>query len=179
MPFGPTHWCEPLATMHHVDSEEMAIFWDFESRHYQKVETRRPLRPILLRDMYLEYFVPLMTDSLDNWDNLAADKVYDNRTEPEKGWNPLAKGRDREWETQAFASAAQCRTACEKTKECFQYTFHHDGRCGLGKAFRIGYPLNPNEGDQAKRQTSGWLTGRIKAWADAQGACDKVLWPKV
>jgi hypothetical protein len=30
MPFGPTHWCQPIITMHHVTSEEVSSMWRFE-----------------------------------------------------------------------------------------------------------------------------------------------------
>ena len=30
MPFGATHWCEPIFTMHHLNSEEISAVWQYE-----------------------------------------------------------------------------------------------------------------------------------------------------
>jgi hypothetical protein len=30
LPFGPGHWCEPILTMHHMNSEEISTLWQFE-----------------------------------------------------------------------------------------------------------------------------------------------------
>jgi hypothetical protein len=30
MPFGQTHWCEPIFTMHHMNSEEISAVWQYE-----------------------------------------------------------------------------------------------------------------------------------------------------
>jgi hypothetical protein len=30
MPFGPTHWCQPVVTMHHVEPHEMNQLANFE-----------------------------------------------------------------------------------------------------------------------------------------------------
>jgi hypothetical protein len=32
MPFGPTHWCQPIITMHHMSAEETNDMWQFERR---------------------------------------------------------------------------------------------------------------------------------------------------
>ena len=155
------------------------MYWDFELGHFQKskMEKIRPPAPVLLRDLYFEFFVPRMLERLENWDSLSEDKWYTDKTEIDKGWHfPMD---DHKWETEAYMSEANCRKACEKTKECFQYIFFHDKRCRLGNAFCMGHPLDPNETDEGRRQTSGWLTDRIKTWVTKQGSCGKVLWPEV
>lgn len=32
IPFGPTHWCQPLVTMHHMSPEEINDMWQYEGR---------------------------------------------------------------------------------------------------------------------------------------------------
>jgi hypothetical protein len=32
IPFGPTHWCQPLVTMHHMSPEEINDMWQYEGQ---------------------------------------------------------------------------------------------------------------------------------------------------
>lgn len=36
-PYGPTHWCEPAMTMHHVEPEEISAIWQFEQTRKDNV----------------------------------------------------------------------------------------------------------------------------------------------
>lgn len=178
MAFGPTHWCHPLATMHHVGSEEMSLFWEYEMKRHLSAKNTSGPNPVLIRDMYLEYFVPRATDARDDWNNGSRDVIYLDRapTEEEKSITvPDAKKSD--VERIAHASPEGCRAACKATPGCFQFSFLHEGKCSLGKSFKIGYPAAAQE-DGAKRTTSGWLTERIRGWVEEQGECE-AQWPEV
>lgn len=35
-PYGPGHWCEPILSMHHVNSEEISMIWQFEQTRMNK-----------------------------------------------------------------------------------------------------------------------------------------------
>jgi hypothetical protein len=37
LPFGPTHWCQPLFTMHHMNSEEISSVWQYEQTRTKTV----------------------------------------------------------------------------------------------------------------------------------------------
>jgi hypothetical protein len=30
LPFGPSHWCQPVVTMHHMGPDELTDVWKFE-----------------------------------------------------------------------------------------------------------------------------------------------------
>lgn len=178
MALGPTHWCHPLATMHHVGSEEMSLFWEYEMKRHLAAENTSEPHPVLIRDMYLEYFLPRATDARDDWNNASKDVLLLGRapTEDEKGIAvPDAKKSD--IERVAHASFEGCRAACKATASCFQFSFVGEGKCALGKSFKIGYPTG-KEKDEAKRTRSGWLTERIKGWVEEQGECEPE-WPEV
>ncbi|CAI4220117.1 unnamed protein product [Parascedosporium putredinis] len=34
LPYGDSHWCHPIATMHHMSPEEISTFWEFETQFY-------------------------------------------------------------------------------------------------------------------------------------------------
>jgi hypothetical protein len=172
--------------MHHVDSEEMSLFWEFEAKTYLRRQAaaaasaepgsreQTPPLPITLRDMYHEYFVPRATSRRDDWDNISVDIKFEESGSV--GGRFKALGLEG-WQKRAHESADGCRTACEKTAECFQYSFRR-GACGLSRSFKIGYPTRP-EADPSKRQTSGWLRERIEAWVESQGECAKPIWPEI
>ncbi|PKS13162.1 hypothetical protein jhhlp_000505 [Lomentospora prolificans] len=179
VPFGPTHWCHPLATMHHVDSEEMSLFWEFEVKWYlkHKSSSSTEVKPVLLRDMYLEYFLPKADDQREDWNNISEDFIYLTRapTDDEKG-RMVPDDKQSKFERLAPTSLENCKLACEKKSECFQYAYWGDGKCALSKSFKIGYPTNHEE-DPARRQTAGWLIDRIKTWVAKQGGCSNPTWP--
>jgi hypothetical protein len=37
LPYGPGHWCEPLLTMHHMNSEEISAVWQYQQTRTKKV----------------------------------------------------------------------------------------------------------------------------------------------
>lgn len=184
MSFGPTHWCHPLATMHHVDSEEMSTFWEFEARTHLRAPASRPgepPRPILLRDMYHEFFRPRASAVREDWTNISDDRVYETpKLDGEGGERAAQEQREKlaEWEKVAHMSLENCRRACEKTSDCFQYLYYHEQKCGISRSFKIGYPLKHEE-ELSKRQTSGWLLDRIDKWVAKQGECTNIIWPDV
>jgi len=178
MSFGPTHWCHPLATMHHVDSEEMSLFWEFEMRHH--LAARQPKnglpQPVLIRDMYYEYFLPRMAKQRDDWNNVSEDRRFSAKLTKERERN---KEKVPSHEKTAHKSLDACRSACEAIESCFQYSyFGASAECAISNSFKIGYPMPP-EADRRKRQTSGWLTERILKWVDAHDVCGDFVWPDV
>jgi hypothetical protein len=167
--------------MHHVDSEEMSLFWEFEIKRYLESSSSSnnvAPRPVLLRDMYVEYMLPRLSDTRDDWNNVSEDLIYLNRTPREdEAEHVVPVGKQNVFERVAHESPDACRTACENTQDCFQYSYFYEGKCVLGRSFKIGYPTKHEE-ELAKRQTSGWMVDRIKAWVEKQGECKTVKWPE-
>jgi hypothetical protein len=51
LPYGPGHWCEPIFTMHHMNSEEISNVWQYEQTRKSNV------REISGSGFYLFYFI--------------------------------------------------------------------------------------------------------------------------
>lgn len=164
--------------MHHVGSEEMSLFWEFEmKRHLSAADTSQP-NPVLIRDMYVEYFVPRATDQRDDWNNVSKDVIYLNRTATdEEAGRAVPDEKKTDFEKVAHESPDKCRAACKAMPDCFQFSYVYEGKCSLGKSFKIGYPASPAK-EPTEKITSGWLTERITSWVEEQGECE-ASWPKV
>jgi hypothetical protein len=46
LPFGPTHWCQPVVTMHHVEPHEMNLLANLESSRNHTRVSHRELTPV-------------------------------------------------------------------------------------------------------------------------------------
>ena len=181
MSFGPTHWCHPLASMHHVDSEEMSLFWEFETKTYLKRKAGGEPTPVTIRDMYFQYFEPRTAEHREDWNNVSDDIIFINpnrKAQEHEKPKLIPANKQQDWQKVAHKSFSNCRTACEKTPECFQFVYYNSETCCLSKSFKIGYPTSRPE-DVKKREASGWLTDRIKEWVEKQGECTALIWPSV
>ncbi|KAK4101309.1 glycosyltransferase family 31 protein [Parathielavia hyrcaniae] len=200
LPFGPSHWCHPIVTMHHMNAEELNTFWNFERRllllessasasHQQSTTTRNPpppsRPPLRMKDIYATHIAPYLNASRDDWDNLADNRFYLDpaRNETFAEWkrnrNKPAASLN-EHERVAHASFEHCRAACQSLggEECFRFRYE-DGACSIGDSFALGAPVRRAEGD-AVGVKSGWMVERIQAWIQRQGAsCKGAKWPQV
>lgn len=162
------------------------MFWDFETKSYfsslqKSGADGTPPSPILIRDMYREFFVPRMRETREDWTNVSEDIIYvgPHRKPQEHELNKaLPRLRQTAADKVAHKSAATCKAACEARKECFQWLWYGEGVCALSKSFKIGYPGNPND-EPKKRTMSGWMTKRIEQWVREHGECDGPKWPKI
>jgi hypothetical protein len=180
LPFGPSHWCHPIVTMHHMNSEEINAFWAYESKRYASQDLPSSPPPLRIKDIYDEFFAPKLVPSREDWDNLSDDVFYLNSsTRDFEEWEVnRAKKKDmNEFEEAAHLSFDNCRAACESLKDCFQYRFQ-DGICGTSWAFKLGKPMK-KASQEKKRWMSGWDVAKIKQWIEKQGDCGKVKWPEV
>lgn len=76
-----------------------------------------------------------------------------------------------------IASFDDCRSACERQPDCFQYDFY-DGQCRLINSIRHGAHRDKNQdpgGGPVGSYTSGWLTERISQWRQSH-VCDAAQW---
>ncbi|KAH6690608.1 hypothetical protein F5X68DRAFT_229920 [Plectosphaerella plurivora] len=111
-PYGPTHWCEPSLTMHHVEPEEVSAIWQLE-------QTRKSKGNLLLKDLYHAFVANKLVESRTHWDNMADDVCYANpdpavraRLDPKllkRVKNEGLNGVERD----AHKSLAHCAQVCE------------------------------------------------------------------
>ncbi|QIX00514.1 hypothetical protein AMS68_006031 [Peltaster fructicola] len=91
LPFGPTHWCEPVVTMHHVAPNEMSQLSNYE------LSRNDTSSPMTFADLFRAFTGNVVPDSLPDWDNYSQDKQVDAE------------------------SYAACQQLCEDDKKCFQF----------------------------------------------------------
>lgn len=190
LPFGRGHWCEPILTMHHMDSEEISLVWQFE-------QTRKTDRVLLMRDLYDSLIAPKMKKTRENWNNGANDVCYISR---DADAQERADGQDRDRqkkedemsdiEKEAWKSPENCAKVCESeiaeedsgdkekqlNRNCFQYRWHEEVCC-TSKSFKLGGPMEkPFDDNEKAKWTSGWYLEGIQAWIDAMGECTEPAW---
>lgn len=184
LPFGPSHWCQPIVTMHHLSSEEINTFWKFETKRYNNT-TASP-SPIIMRDIFGEYLEPHLARKRKDWDNRSDDRFYlDMGEDGNREWEDWMKDRMKnpeeysDVEKLAHTSAQNCAIACRAASEddCFQWAYK-DGSCGFGRSFALGKPVKPSGDDEKDHMVSGWDMPKIRSWIAKQEECGKVEWPR-
>lgn len=184
IPYGPSHWCQPITTMHHMNSEEIDTFWKFERDFYRAQDQHKPPQPLLIRDIYRRYLAPGMTEKRLDWDNRSEDRFYFNVSDTGRkldDWKLKRMKKPHElnkYEKTAHLSARHCEAACKSLtyKECFQYKFEN-GVCSFANSIKLGKPVKPKS-DNAKQIISGWDVPKIQLWVKEQ-KCNKVSWPGI
>lgn len=183
LPFGPSHWCHPIVTMHHMNSEEVNTFWHFERKKTRALSQSGSSRPLVIRDIFEEYLEPNLNATREDWDNNADNRYYLD-PDPARKWEnhqlDRVKNKDdyNEYEKKAHESFEACGAACKSVgKECFQYRYR-DGACSFGDSFQLGHPVK-REQDDKKRMMSGWDIEKIRSWIQEQAPCKDIKWPKV
>ncbi|KAL4806366.1 hypothetical protein BDV18DRAFT_139335 [Aspergillus unguis] len=149
LPFGPTHWCQPVVTMHHLHPRERAAIFDFE-------QARPDLKQTLT-------FAELSTLPFPNSTMLDYEEDWDNLSNiPIKFAGALS------------ASLESCRDACNSLERCFQWRYATDGNCDVStQSFRMGEKKRPQS--DGKRWFSGWNVDVIRKWRE-EHPCDDVEW---
>lgn len=172
--------------MHHMNSEEINTFWEFERRWYNEKSHGNTGRPLLIKDIYHHFVDSKLQPRRDDWDNQSDDRFYVDLNDTTREWEDWRKqrmknqGKYNELEKKAHLSFDDCAAACKSLgiDECFQYKFQA-GICSISKAFRLGKPVKPESGDNKKRSISGWDVDKIRQWVEKQGDCKRVLWPDI
>ncbi|KAJ0125242.1 glycosyltransferase family 31 protein [Diaporthe amygdali] len=177
-PFGSRHWCNPIATMHHMSSEEVSAFWEFERQRYTRTQ-----EPLLLKEVYYEYFEPKLVPVREDWDNQSDNLYYIDLDSPDHTWEdwritraPREEDKS-ELEKLAHLSADDCARACDEHNDCMQYSYKNDC-CGMKGSFQLGKPVKRPQ-EEKERMTSGWAVAKIERWIEQQGDCEDVSWPEV
>lgn len=187
LPFGPRDWCQPLFTMHHMNSEEISGLWQYE-------QTRTKTDPLQLRDIYHAFVGPHLVPRRPRWNNLAEQRCFekpdDGLTVVEKHAHEspeacarvcLAEGvpidadayekletddeRDRYLQQRYRQHSIKAGSASSQT--CFSWRYR-EGRCCTSDKFRLGYPVSAKKEVNA---TSGWFVEGINRWIEEDGQC--------
>lgn len=176
-PFGPNTWCHAVGMMHHMNSEEISSFWEFERKRY-----RTNQNPLIFAEVYDEFFGAKLQPVREDWENAADDWFYIDFNRIGHEWEDWRIGRaakeedKKEGEKVAHASWEGCRAACLEHGECFQFSWH-DECCAMHRSFRLGKPVK-KEQETRLRTVSGWNVDKINTWIEQQGQCgDRVQWP--
>ncbi|KAL4758491.1 glycosyltransferase family 31 protein [Aspergillus foveolatus] len=149
LPFGPTHWCQPVVTMHHLHPRERTAIFDFEQA---RPDLTQPLTFAELS--HLSFPNATMLEFEEDWDNLSNIGI--------------------EFAGALSPSLEACRDACKGLKQCFQWRYDTDGKCEVStQAFRIGGKRWPTK--DGKRVFSGWNVDVIRQWRE-ENPCHGVKW---
>lgn len=165
--------------MHHMNSEEISSFWEFERRRY-----RTHQMPLVFSEVYHEFIAPQLRDVREDWDNASDDffLLDFNKTDPEwEVWRmdrSIREDEKTEAEKVAHTSWENCRAACLQRENCYQW-YWHDEVCSMQTNFRLGRPMKKEE-EEIHRSTSGWDIEKINKWIAEEGQCaGRVEWPDV
>ncbi|XWW96362.1 hypothetical protein V2A60_004336 [Cordyceps javanica] len=187
-PFSPHDWCQPLFTLHHVNSEEVSGVWQYE-------QTRTKTEPMQLRDLYHAFVAPNIVPRRPRWNNLAEQRCLakpddgDNVVEKHAHESPEACARvclaeglsldthayeglktddERDWYLhQRYRHQSSDPNKPSKERTCFSWRYR-DGRCCTSDSFRLGYPVAAKKEPDA---TSGWFVDGINRWIHDHGQC--------
>ncbi|KUI67521.1 hypothetical protein VM1G_03633 [Cytospora mali] len=176
--YGPNQWCHAVGTMHHMNSEEVSAFWEFERRRYANNQ-----RPLVFKEIYHWFLEQKLVPMRDDWDNQSDDWFYIDFDAQDHEWEDwrieraVKEEEKSEVEKKAHESFEDCIIACEAHSECFQFNWQNDC-CGMMSSFRLGTPVK-KEDEEKRRAKSGWNITKIKKWVEEQGECDEVIWPEI
>ncbi|KAK6435445.1 hypothetical protein LTR95_008364 [Oleoguttula sp. CCFEE 5521] len=156
-PYGPAVWCQPVITMHHVDSNVVDSMWAFEQQFAAQQ------RPLLFQDLYEHVLPQGLPSSRSEWDNRCPGSVFDIR-------DPLPED--------AKISNEACSQACDEIPHCMQALFK-EGECKLYKCFTLGKYSRGTDSSDVDRTSwhSTWKRERIKEWIDSHASCTAAWTP--
>lgn len=163
--------------MHHMNSEETSLFWEFERLRYRQDQT-----PLVFKEVFEAIVYPRLQSNRDDWDNFSDDWYYIDFDRPEYEWEDWRVGksvleeRKTETEKKAHENWENCQAACLEHELCLQY-FWHNEVCAFHSSIRLGTPRKPSE-DETQRYISGWNLPKIDEWLVQNGDCEgRVDWP--
>ncbi|PBP18001.1 hypothetical protein BUE80_DR011175, partial [Diplocarpon rosae] len=91
IPFGDDHWCQPLATLHHISSPEAEELASFEAKRENKSS------PLLYAELFHDLVHAKIPTETADWDNLSNEATVPD-----------------------MESADACFAACQVVPECLQ-----------------------------------------------------------
>jgi hypothetical protein len=167
----------------------VASIWQYEQQRFANATDGKPA-PLLIKDLYHQYFEPRLVEKLEDWDNMYDDYLnnvwyYINKDDKSKDWDNfhdqkyvwhMRKPEDfkHDEEKKAHTSFEACKNACTVVDDCLQFRWQDDA-CAMSKNFRLGNPMQGTD-KQKERWMSGWAVEKINKWIADQGEC-KVQFP--
>lgn len=172
--YGEEQWCQPIATMHHVGSEEVSDFDAFE-------ESRGYAQPMRIKEIFHQFVELGLKEFRLDWDNMSGDILYLNASSGAHSEEDIERARSgndmSELEKDAHLSFHDCRLACLEFDDCYQFLYH-DEMCVLNEKFGHGRPAPWDEDSpKSERMMSGWNVERIRKWVAANKDCGPLQWP--
>ncbi|CAK1354717.1 hypothetical protein CB0940_01467 [Cercospora beticola] len=134
---GRRLWCSPTASYHHLTPSVVEDLWRWEMDWMAQVD--EPQAVLHHHDMYSMYLLPRIQKPRINWDNQCKD---------DKG---------------PVADLEECRSICQQSRTCLQYSLSIDSRCLVSE--------RPQLGEMAKGVESGWIADRMEQFAKEQEPC--------
>ncbi|KAJ2898545.1 hypothetical protein MKZ38_003836 [Zalerion maritima] len=119
-------WCEPIFTMHHMNSEEVMRVWKFDQERRTSVSSTpsnwiHPQELIQIKDLYKTLVAPQMDVYRPDWDNLSNDVCYENpgNYHDPDGKRPRFNGKTKvsgltAAEKVAYQNFENCAKVCEQ-----------------------------------------------------------------
>ncbi|PSR99228.1 glycosyltransferase family 31 protein [Coniella lustricola] len=176
---GRNHWCHPVGMMHHMNSEEISSFWEFERRRY-----RTNKKPLLFSEVFDEFIASKISARRDDWDNGADEWFYLDFKAENHEWEDwrldraIKRDEMSDLEKVAHMSFESCKRACLHHEDCFQFMWHNDC-CAMHSSMRLGQPMRKKLGEHNKmRFLSGWDMAKVRKWVAEHDCKDEIEWPE-
>jgi len=153
IPYGPSVWCEPVITMHHMSSRQVDAVHSLAGRFNGK-------QPMLFKDVYQHFFPHGIADTAPNWDNHPPGTEF------------KLPGAEAQVDSLSFSN---CGEACEANPICLSYTFR-PGECHIYSVFTLGQAFESSDGNNWQ---SGWKRDRIYEWLEKHQTCKEPNWIQI
>ncbi|KAJ5948673.1 hypothetical protein N7454_001980 [Penicillium verhagenii] len=144
--YGRTQWCYPPFTFHHMTPTDIEMMFRFDTNWHANENNAY----LLYKDVFRLLTRPNLTDTKQNWDNFAPQKV------------------EREDGSSAPWTHYECAEECAKRTKCLQYRFDKAGTCKIGDLALRGQP--------AADVTAGSMIWRIDEKVRSLGDCESPQW---
>ncbi|KAI9050643.1 hypothetical protein LZ554_005800 [Drepanopeziza brunnea f. sp. 'monogermtubi'] len=147
IPFGDDHWCQPLATLHHISNVEAEQLAAFEAKRENKSS------PLLYSELFNDLVFDTIPTRLASWDNLSKNVII-----------------------AGVSSAEACFSACQDKPACLQARWNGE-QCFIGtKHVSFGKRVDGHNGEGVEWE-SMWNRTRIAQWAAQKKECGKPKFP--
>lgn len=165
-----------------MNSEEIATFWEWETKRYNEPANRASPPVTRIRDVYEAFMAPRLQERRIDWDNKAEDRYYLVEDPNGRRFEDWELGRRKkepltELESKAHESPDACSAACAETSGCYMWRWQ-DNLCGFSWHFKMGHPVKTADKEK-DRFVSGWNLEHIQDFIDTHKDCNKADFPEV
>lgn len=156
--FRNGYLCNPLLTLHHLDSAQIEALWEWESLHPNKER-------ITYTDVYQDFVLPYIVPWRPNW-----AISFDAAIAYQPGHDPVTV---EDKELQVTSIREDCGRLCTSIPNCAVYSWKM-GECRIGVD---GLVFGKASNKYSSNHETGWSTSfdidRIREWR-ARGTCDSL-----